>query len=157
MGWSPSSPITGGPQTNMTSPTYSFVADKAPDMSTGLQYAVTVAGGTQAGVLTHTASNPFTFTVERPRIFRPLGLVNPVTGQLSSVPMNNWKLRVRKGMTPQANQAIRIGQALLDVAVPAGCDAYDPANVRAMWGLLAGLCWQQSQNFGDSLVTGIFS
>jgi len=65
-------PVTGAAQTGLTSPTYTLVADIAPDVN-GRQWAVSALGGTQTGVRTHSASDPFTITVMRPKVFQSLG------------------------------------------------------------------------------------
>jgi hypothetical protein len=49
MSISVTSPITGGAQTGLTSPTYTVVTDTAPPGNPGKQVAVTALGGTQAG------------------------------------------------------------------------------------------------------------
>jgi len=61
MTWSPTTPVTGGAQTGFTAPTYTLSVDTAPDIN-GKQHAVTALGGTQAGVTSHSVSNPFTVT-----------------------------------------------------------------------------------------------
>jgi hypothetical protein len=148
-------PVTGGAQTNLTSPTYTIVADTAPG-SNGKQYAVSALGGTQTGVDTSSsASRPFTWTGERPPVLRSLSPVDPVTGVLRSIPRNSYKIRVRKGVTPLAGQAPVVAQFTLQLDVPAGADIADPANVRAALSLLIGSLNQISSSLGDTLVTGV--
>jgi hypothetical protein len=154
MSYAPTSPVTGGAQTGFTSPTYTIAADVAPDVN-GKQHAVTALGGTQAGVTAHTVQSPFTATFVRPKTFKSLSVVDPVTGQLRSVPKNSWKFIVRKGATPLAGQTPSVLIATLSVDVPAGSDTADPANIRAAISLLVGLLNQQSAGIGDSLVTGL--
>lgn len=146
--------FAGGPQANLTSPTYTPVADVAPDVN-GRQYAVTTLGGTQTGVTLHSASSPFTVTFIRPKVFKTLGQVNPVTGALSSVPKNQWKFIVRKGMTPLAGQAPAIGIATLTIDIPAGADTADAPNLRALMSATIGALWDQSTLFGNSVVSGV--
>lgn len=154
MTWSPSTPVTGGAQTGFTSPTYTLSSDVAPDVN-GKQHAVTALGGTQASVRTHAVSDPFTVTFIRPKSPRALPSANPVTGKYASIPRNTYGLVVRKGVNYAANTAPDVAIARLYIDVPAGSDAYDPANVRAMCSLLAGLLSQQSSGLGDTLVSGI--
>ena len=45
------SPITGQPQTGLTSPTYTVVADTAPAGNPGKQVAVTALGGDRKSVV----------------------------------------------------------------------------------------------------------
>lgn len=148
------SPITGTAQTGLTAPTYTHVADLAPD-SNGRQVAVTALGGTQTGVTTHSGSNPFTLTVVRPKVLKSLGKANPVTGVISNVPKNTYKFIVRKGMVPLAGQAPAVMIATLTMDVPAGADTASPAEIRAALSALFGAVSQQSAGFGDTLVQGI--
>jgi len=154
MTWSPTSPVTGGAQTGLTSPTYTLTQDTAPDVN-GKQHAVTTLGGTQTGVRTHAVSDPFTVTFSRPKNPRVLPSPNPVTGKYASIPRNQSVLIVRKGVNYAANNApdLMIIRCTLDV--PAGSDAYDAANVRAAISLLIGALSQQSIGVGDSVVSGI--
>jgi hypothetical protein len=154
MTWSPSSPVTGGAQSTLTSPTYTLTQDVAPDVN-GKQHAVTALGGTQTGVRTHSVSDPFTVTFIRPKVPKALPGPNPVTGRYASVPMNTFGCIVRKGVNYAANQAPVICTARLTIDVPAGSDAYDANNIKALMSLLAGILSQQSSGAGDTLVSGI--
>lgn len=154
MAFNPSSPVTGGAQTGLTSPTYTHVGDVAPD-ATGKQVAVTALGGTQTSVRTHSASDPFTGTMFRPKSFKALGVPNPATGYIDRVGKNKWKVIVRKGVLPAANQPASVMLCTVEIDVPAGADSYDPANVRAGLSFLIGLLSQQSAGIGDAAVTGV--
>lgn len=154
MAFNPSSPVTGGSQTGLTSPTYTLVADVAPD-GNGEQYAVSALGGTQTGVTISSVSSPFTITIWRPKSFKTLGAVDPNTGRLTSVPKNVWKIIVRKGVTPLAGQPVSVLLMSLTIEVPAGADEADPANIRAALSFLVGVLNQVSAGLGDSLITGI--
>jgi hypothetical protein len=149
-----SSPVTGGAQTGLTSPTYTVVADKAPDVNSD-QYAVTALGGTQTNVRTHTVSDPFTISVSKPKNPRVLPSPNPVTGKYGDVPFNRTSILVRKGLNFAANNAPLVGYVRIYIDVPAGADAYDAANVRAMLSLAIGEVYTQSAGIGDSAVTGV--
>jgi hypothetical protein len=148
------SPVTGGPQTGFTSPTYTVVSDIAPDVN-GKQYAVTAAGGTQVGVTTHSVASPFTWTFWKPKAFKVLGKPNPVTGLLPGVPVNVYKGVTRKGMLPLAGQPYTNGIADFKFTIPAGADTADAANVRALISMSVGSAWQQSSGLGDTLISGI--
>jgi len=154
MTWSPSSPVTGGAQTGFTAPTYTLTADVAPDVN-GKQHAVTTLGGTQATVRTHSVSDPFTVTFIRPKNPRALPNPNSVTGKYATVPKNTYGIIVRKGVNYAVNNAPDICVARLYVDVPAGADAYDPAQLRALMSLLSGILSQQASGVGDTLTTGI--
>jgi len=155
MSFTLTSPVTGGAQTNLTSPTYTLAVDTAPT-SAGKQYAVTALGGTQSGVDTASSpSRPFTITLMRPPVLRALPAVDPATGVLRNVPMNTYKIGVRKGVTPLAGQASRNAQAWVTIDVPAGADVADAPNVRAMLSLLHGAIAQISAEIGNTAVSGV--
>lgn len=146
--------ITGGQQEPFVDPTYVPSADTAPDTN-GRQYAITSLGGTQVGVTTHSVSSPFTITFVRPKVFKTLGQVNPVTGSLPSVPKNQWKVIVRKGMIPLAGQSPSVGIAALSIDIPAGSDIADAANIKALISALSGALMQVSDELGKSIISGI--
>jgi hypothetical protein len=153
MSFSPTSPVTGTAQTGLTSPTYTITADTAPS-ALGRQWAVTALGGTQTGVRTHSASDPFTVTMERPATFRAVPSV--VSGSsLPQVPRNKYVLRVRKGAIPVVGQAAQPALFELVMNVPAGSDTSDSANLRAALSLLFGVASQVSAGIGDTIATGI--
>lgn len=153
--YSPTSPVTGAAQTGFTSPTYTITADTAPD-SNGKQHAVTAIGGTQAGVDVSSVSRPFTATFVKPKTLRVLGSANPVTGIISNVPRNTYKLITRKGVTPLAGQPSQTMLITTIIEVPAGSDTADASNVRAALSLHIGLLSQQSAGIGDTGTSGIF-
>lgn len=146
-------PVTGASQTGFTSPTYTIVADVAPS-ALGRQYAVTALGGTQANVRTHTASDPFTITFERPANYRsPPSVVSGST--LPNVPKNNYKVRTRKGTIPVTGQAAQNTNIETVIGIPAGADVADPSNIRAALALHIGALQQIAAGLGDTSVTGI--
>lgn len=146
--------ITGAPQTGFTTPTYTNVADVAPD-SNGRQIAVTALGGTQAGVTLHSVASPFTCTFVRPKAFKSLGQPNPATGRIANVPKNDYKLITRKGVTPLAGQPFQVMPIITTISVPAGADVADAANVRAALSLHIGALQALSAGIGDTTVTGV--
>lgn len=154
MSWTLSSPITGAAQTGFTSPTYTTVADVAPDIN-GKQLAVTALGGTQTGVTAHTVASPFTITFNRPKVFKTLGKPNPVTGLIANVPKNTYNVITRKGVLPQAGQPYQLLIIRTIIDVPAGADTVDPANVRAALSAHIGSLSQQAAGVGDTVVTGV--
>jgi len=154
MSWSPTTPITGAAQTGFVTPTYTIVADVAPDVN-GKQHAVSALGGTQAGVTVHSVSSPFTVTFVRPKTFKVLGKTNPVTGLLPSVPKNQYKIIVRKGVLPLAGQPYSTAVITMNCDIPAGSDVADAANLRALFSAAIGALSQQSAGIGDTVVSGI--
>lgn len=154
MSWTLTSPVTGGAQTGFTAPTYTHVADTAPDVN-GKQVAVTALGGTQVGATVHSVASPFTTTFIRPKSFKVLGKPNPVTGLLPSVPKNTFKIITRKGMLPLAGQPFAVMQITTTMDVPAGADTADPANIRAALSMHFGSVAQQSAGVGDTDISGV--
>jgi hypothetical protein len=128
--------------------------DLSPEPN-GEQHAVTGLGGTQTGVEIHSVSQPFTVTFTRPKVFKNLGRLNPVTGVLTSVPRNVFRLRTRKGVIPLAGQAAVTMQVVTEIEVPAGADSADPESVRAALSLHFGVLNAESAGIGDSCISGI--
>lgn len=150
-----SSPITGQAQTGLTTPTYTTITDTAPAGNPGKQVAVSGLGGTQTGVNTHSVAIPFTLNFTRPSNLRVLGIPNPVTGVIASVPRNSYKLITRKGVLPLAGQPYATMVVTTTIDVPAGADSADAANVRAALSAHFGALVQQSAGFGDLTINGV--
>lgn len=148
------SPITGSAQTGFTSPTYTLTTDVAPDVN-GKQVAVTALGGTQTGVSTHSVASPFTHAFWRPKIAKTLGNPNPVTGVISNVPRNVYKLVTRKGMVPLAGQPAQVGVFTTAMDIPAGADTAATAEIRAALSAHIGYLQQVSAGLGDTLASGV--
>lgn len=146
--------ITGGAQTGFTTPGYTTSADVAADVN-GKQSAVTATTGTQAGVRTHSISDPFLVSYYRPKSPRTLGSPNAVTGKYASVPKNVHTFNIKKGVNFAANNAPEIMDIRCEIRVPAGSDAYDAANVRAALSAFIGALQTMSAGMGDTLATGI--
>lgn len=154
MSFDPSSPITGAAQTSLTSPTYTLTSDVAPE-SNGESWAITALGGTQTGVDTHSMSNPFTLTVARPKAYKHLGVVHPVTGRLTSVPRNPYRVITRKGVVPLSGQAAVPLQITTVIEVPAGSESADSASIEAALSMHVGALWANASGLGDTLKDGI--
>lgn len=148
------SPITGSAQTGLTSPTYTIVTDTAPD-NNGKQYAVTVLGGTQTGVVAHSVAAPFTITATRPKVLKSLANPNPVTNIVGNVGRNEYKVITRKGVLPLAGQPYQTMLITTSISVPAGSDLADAPNVRAAISAHLGALAQQSAGLGDTSVSGV--
>lgn len=148
-------PITGEAQTGLTTPTYTIADDVAPDTN-GRQYAVTALGGTQTGVDVSSVSSPFTVTLVKPKAFKALGPVNPVTGVLSRVPRNMWKVITRKGVVPLSGQPAATMLVTTTIEVPAGGDTANPEDIRAALSCHFGALVQASSAIGDAVIDGTF-
>lgn len=155
MSFSPSSPVTGAPQTGFTSPTYTIVADVGPDAANTKQYAVTAVGGTQAGVTTHSVASPFSSNFYRPKTLRTLQASSSQLSVVRNVPRNIFGRITRKGVTVLSGQPIIVAYAKTSYEIPAGSDTADAPNVRAMVALHEGIGWAQSAGIGDSLINGV--
>jgi hypothetical protein len=147
------SPVTGSAQTGLTSPTYTLTTDVAPNAQ-GKQQAVTALGGTQTNVRTHSASDPFTVTIERPAVIRTVPIL-AVGATLPPVPRNTYVLRVRKGVICVVGQASQPCLIEARLNIPAGSDLNDPSNLRAAVSLLIGALTQVSAGLGDTVVQGL--
>lgn len=153
MAFSLTTPITGSAQTGLTAPTYTIVADTAPD-NNGKQFYVSALGGTQTGVSAHTVAAPFTISMFRPKVLKTLAPVNAVTGVLRSVPFNSYKVITRKGVLPLAGQSFKTSWITSEFAIPAGSDTVDPLSLRAMISAHIGALTQLSNELGNTVVTG---
>lgn len=154
MPFAPASPITGAAVTGLTSPTYTHVADTAPNIN-GKQYAVTVAGGTQTGVDVNSVSKPFTISFFRPPQLRVLPQANPVTGIIKNVPLNTYKLITRKGVSPAVNQNALVAKITTIIECPAGSDTYEPEDIRAMISAHFGVGWASADGISQTVLTGV--
>jgi hypothetical protein len=148
------SPVTGSAQTGFSSPTYTLVTDTAPSPN-GKQSAVTALGGTQAGVIVHSVSSPFTTARFRPAQLKVLPSANPVTGVIKNIPTNVYKVNTRKGVVPGLNIPSVPMTISTNLPIPAGADTYDAANIRAAISLHIGVLTQLSAALGDTCVSGI--
>jgi hypothetical protein len=146
------SPVTGSAQTGLTSPTHTVVLDQAPDVN-AKQWYVQALGGTQAGVRTHTAADPFTISFWRDKIIKILPQLG-LNGQYGNVPVNKYKVITRKGTLSAANQPSRPMIIRTEIEVPAGAESYDIANVRSALSLHIGGLTQQSAGLGDTVNAG---
>jgi len=147
------SPVTGGAQTGFTTPTYTHALDISPAVNARQVY-VTAVGGAGNTPLLHSASSPFFTSVWRPKVFAQLGKPHPVTGLLTSVPMNTYKVTTGKGVTPLAGQPSKTATMSTLMNVPAGSDIADPVNLRAMISMHIGCLNQLSAELGNSAVSG---
>lgn len=154
--FAPSSPVTGAPQTGLTTPTYTFVTDFAPD-TRSKQFAVTALGGTQTGVSLHSAANPFTFTFRRPSILKTLAMavLNGVTGQYSRVPFNEYVAITRKGAAINTAGQILVNEWRTTIKIFAGSDVQSAPEIRAGASFHIGMLSANSSGIGDTVVTGL--
>lgn len=146
--------LTGAAQTGFTTPGYTTTVDTPPDVNSK-QVAVTAITGTQVGVTAHSVSSPFTLTVWRPKSAAVLGKPNPVTGLITNVPNNTYKVLTRKGVTPSSGQPFATALFRTEMSIPAGSDTYDAPNIRAGLSAHFGLVWSQSAGIGDTCINAV--
>lgn len=154
--WSPDGTATGSAQTGLTSPTYTYVTDFSPDPSSR-QYAVTSLGGTQTGARASSAGDPFTLLIRRDRNYKLLPPANPVTGSYGNVPLNKTEFLCRKGVKIDAAGTIRVGNFRFISELPAGSEVNDAINIRAAISFLLGILAEESADYGDSLIAGVWA
>jgi hypothetical protein len=154
MAFAPTSPVTGGTQTGLTSPTYTIAAD-TPPANNAKQYYVSALGGTQTGVLAHSVAAPFTMAMFKPQAFKYLQPLNPVTGVLKSVPVNTYKVITRKGVLPLAGQSYKNALITTSLDIPAGSDIADPLSLKAAISAHIGLLTQISDGIGQTATNGV--
>jgi len=147
------SPVTGSAQTGFVAPTTTVVTDQAPDIN-AKQIAVTAVAG-MPSVDPSTVSKPFTSTFFKPKQLAQLPPAQAGTGIIKNVPVNTWRLLTRKGALPAANQQPLICRIETRIDVFAGCDTYEPEEIRAMLSHHIGVLNQQSSGLGDTVITGI--
>lgn len=142
------SPLTGAAVSGLTTPTYTFAVDSAPNLN-GKQFAVTALGGTQTGVNTHSVSKPFTCTWFRPAVLKQLPQANPVTGIIKEVPVNQWKLVTRKGALAAADTPTVMRMTTI-IEIGAGAETFSINEMRAMESAHIGALWQQASGLSDT-------
>lgn len=153
MPFSPDSSTTGGTQTGLTSPTYTLTADTVQNGQK--QWAVSALGGTQTNVRANTISDPFTVTFFKPATPKALPAANPVTGKYGAIPVNTYGMLIRKGVRVDANSTQAIARVRVNFDIPAGSDASDAINIRAMISFLVGILNEESDDLSDTLLTGV--
>lgn len=126
--------VTGSAVTGLTSPTYTLVADQAPEGNNAKQGAVSTIGGTQGGVFAHSISSPFTLTWVKPKTFN--ATANTPT---SRTQYNKHQLISRKGLQcSTAESTFKTGIIRFSYEVPVGAESVDPENVKAQLSATAG-------------------
>lgn len=151
--FTPTSPITGAALTGLTTPTYTLTLDLAPSFN-GKQYAVLSIGGTQTGVDTHSTSKPFTHTMFRPVNIKTLPIAN-ANGIIREIPINQYKIVSRKGAVPSVNQLTQIPKITTILEIPAGCETYEPEEIKALVSSHFGLLWANAQEIYNTVTTGV--
>lgn len=149
------SPLDLAAQTGFTTPQATLSHDTPPNPRS-TQWAVTATSGTIPNGRTHKISDPFTLTLQSPARYNAAPNVNSLGLIVGTVPMNEYRLRTRKGVYVYGT-VVRVMVIETIVKIPAGADSVDSNAVRAALGLHGGAIAQQSANMGNSLNTGLWA
>lgn len=137
-----------------TTPTFTLVADLAPDVNSR-QWYVSAKGGTQpSGVRVHSAGDPFTQTIRRVP-YRALPARNLVTGNYPNVPMNRIEFLTRKSVIIDSAGTRRVMNLRTVAEIPAGAEIYDPDNIKASVSAHEGTIGEETADLADSYITGV--
>jgi len=148
-----SSPVTGAAQTGFTSPTYTVTADQPPQAN-AKQWAVTAVSGAGNTPRLHANGDPFTATYFKPLVYKFLGILNAV-GIPTRVPRNVDKWVFRKGVLPHTSLNPQPAIVTITIDRPAGCEANNPVDLRALLSFAYGVVSQQAAGNGDTVVSGV--
>jgi hypothetical protein len=143
------STITGSAITGLTSPTYTLQAGNNPS-NNGKQSFVTALGGTQSGVTAHSASDVFMIRAYQPAVYKALNFVSSAIAR--KAPKNTYKVIFSKGVTFMTGQPKDISYFTFMVDVPAGSEALDAVELKALISCASGWLVANTTNLADSVV-----
>jgi len=155
MSWTPTNPVSGGTVTGFTTPTYTMTEDRSSSPHQR-RFVITSVGGTQAGVEAHSNLSPFYLTVDRPPAVKSQGAKNALTGVISQVPVNVWRVRLYKGATV-ATDVERTIVFDLQMRVPAGAEVNDAEELKAAFSFFCGWIYNECQFLYPLVVTNILA
>jgi len=141
--------VTGAAITGFTAPTYTLSADTAAD-DNARQSIVSALGGTQAGVVVSSVSQPFSVTVTRPRTLRTLGRPN-LNGLITQIGRNTYRWIFRKGVLPLAGQPFQTGIIRVEHEIPAGSELADLPNIKGLYSFFGGFAFANAQGMVDTV------
>lgn len=145
----PGTAVSGGAQTGFTTPTHTYGSvDKAARETNG--FVTALAGQPSARV--HSISDPFKLSFQLPTNYRMVG--QPRDGVLGMQPKNVTRVRLWKGVVPLSGQASQLMDIDCRIAIPAGADSADAANVRAALSAFIGALNSLSSGLGDTTIQG---
>lgn len=147
----PTAAITAG---TLTAATYSFTADMANDLRSKV-FVVSAAGGTQAGVNTHTVDAPKQFIVKKPAVFQQPSAYNVTTGKYGRVPKNITRV-IGRGSANVAAGQVELIPITLDIPIPAGAMTYDRPNVEASVLFFIAALYDQKEELIAALRDGLY-
>lgn len=148
-----SATVTGSAQAGFSSPTYGTAVDTPPSVNSK-QWYVTTIGGTQTNVVESGIAKPFTITVFKPAVFKPVirnadGIATRASG------FDVWRVIVRKGVDTNS-EVDWTENAVIDCAIkiPVGAPDNNASNLRAMMSFFIGSLTDVSSSLGTAVVTG---
>lgn len=156
--FNPTSPVTGGTITGLTSPTYTLAADTARSLNEN-QWYVSALGGTQTGVVTHSANRPFTVTFRMPQFLKRLNqkFLSALGVYTRPIPVNTWEMLVNtKAYTDPTSYnlgGIRV-RLILEAAPGIADQASGLAQINAALSLALGCATQQLSGIRDAALYG---
>lgn len=150
-----SSPVTGAANADyLTSPTYTLIAGSAPDVNVAARI-VSVAGGTQTGVITHTVDTPFSIWFTWPKAIKSVtAAVLALTGRVANAPTNKWTLTTKKAASINSGGAFADILIRTEISVPVGCSYYSPAQLAAALSLHFGCGYVDADDFAKAIILG---
>lgn len=135
-----------------TSPTWGTTASSTT-VNNGKISTITSKSGTQpASVDVHSASRPFSIAVFKPPVVKVLPALN-ANGILPNIPVNAYRVKTLKGVTPLVNQASVSNSMETIMKIAAGSDIADPANVIAMVEAHIAACYQVITDLCNSAIS----
>lgn len=141
--------------TGLTSPTYTTTVANPPNANSK-RWSISQLGGTQTNVRTHSVSDPFTITAYQPAVVKRAPVPNQNTGIISNVPKNTYGVHVQKGVKVNATSGQLDAAAIKTIIeVPAGADAADAINLRAMVAAYCAFITESINGICDTLETNI--
>jgi len=152
MSFSPSSPVTGGTVTGLTSPTYTLLADQNPSVN-GKQWYVSALGGTQTGVSIHAGSDPFTVSIYKVLNYALVPTVTVGGSFRTSVPRNKYSIVFRKGLLPLASMPKETAVCRVQYDLPAGADTADAVGIAALVSFSTGVLFGNATALYTTMVT----
>jgi CRP-like cAMP-binding protein len=88
--------------------------------------------------------------------YKTLPPQNPVNGSYGNVPLNKTELLFRKGLKIDSAGTIRVGALRVIAELPAGSESNDAINIRALLSFALGTLAEESADYGDSLIAGVW-
>jgi hypothetical protein len=90
----------------------------------------------------------------RPVQIKTLPSVN-ANGVIKDIPVNQYKIVTRKGAVPAVNQLSRIPKVTTTIEIDAGCETYEPEDIKALLSAHFGLLWGNAQEIYNTVTTGV--